>query len=267
MKIYLLTASLLLASKCFGATVVPIEIVNGNPVATAQINDVTVKLVIDSGGGVVTLKTEAIKRVAAARTGATRPTTDALGNNASRNLFHLGTLEMGTFKVVDIDADESTEHASQSPVDGMIGRFVLNRYAVVYDYAAHKVTFIDPARSSELRTECRGTPIDLMPAPEGILVSGAKIDQADIRMLWDSGAVYSFIKQSFADRNKLPIETPYYTTQTLRFSDVNLGALRFVVLDLRAPEEADAYIGSNFFLAHIVCIDPTHRVVKVLKSS
>jgi predicted aspartyl protease len=267
MKTGLIAASWVLSTQCVAAVIVPIEIESGNPVAAARINDVPVRLVIDSGGGVLTLKSETVNRIGLAPTGATRPTTDALGNNASRDLFRVKTLELGALKLTDLDADEATEYASQSPVDGVIGRFVLNKFAVVYDYPARRIMLIPPDNKNELRTECRGTKVDLTASAEELIVSQAQIDHGDIRMLWDTGAVYSFVKQSFADQHELPIEKPYYTSQRFGLAKEEFGPMRFVALDLRAPAEADGYIGTNFFLDHVVCIDPTHRVVKVRKNS
>jgi len=267
MKFGLIAAWMVLSARCAAAVVIPVDIESSNPVAAARINDVPVRLVIDSGGGVLTLKSQTINKLGIAPTGATRATTDALGNNASRDLFRVSTLELGTLKLKDLDADEATEYASQSPVDGVVGRFILNKFAVVYDYPGRRIKLVSPDNQNELRAECRGTKVDLTASAEELVVSPAQIDHGEIRMLWDTGAVYSFVKQSFADQHKLPVETPYYTSQRFSLAQEDFGPTRFVVLDLRAPADADGYVGTNFFLEHVVCIDPTHRVVKVRKSS
>ncbi|HEU4602477.1 MAG TPA: aspartyl protease family protein [Steroidobacteraceae bacterium] len=266
MKGALIAFSGMLFSNCFAAVVVPIEIEQGNPVASARINGVAVRLIIDSGGGVITLKSDTIKRVSAPRTGSTRATTDALGNNAARNLFHLNTLEVGDLRFADVQADEATEYASKSPVDGVIGRFLLSKFVVVYDYSSGKITVIESNDRAGVNAACQGSKIDLVPASEELVVSRARIDDREIRVLWDTGAVYSFIKKSFVDKNELPVEEPYYTSQHFAFGEHDFGPFQFVVLDLRAPVDVDAYVGSNFFLDHVVCIDPTHRVVRVRKS-
>ncbi len=257
----------MLFSNCFAAVVIPIDIEQGNPVASARINGVPVRLIIDSGGGVLTLKSETIKRVSAPRTGTTRATTDALGNNAARRLFHLNALEVGDLRFADVEADEATEYASQSPVDGVIGRFLLSKFVVVYDYPARRITVVESNDHSGASAVCIGTKIDLVPASEELVVSTARIDDHEIRVLWDTGAVYSFIKKSFVDKHELTVEEPYYTSQHFAFGEHDFGPFQFIVLDLRAPVDVDAYIGSNFFLDHVVCIDPTHRLVRVRNRS
>jgi hypothetical protein len=97
-------------------------------------------------------------------------------------------------------------------------------------------------------------------------VSMAETDHRAMRMLWDTGATYSFVKKTFADTHKLPMENPFYTSQRFSVGQEDFGPLQFVVLDLHDPGNVDGYIGYNFFVSHVVCIDPVKQVVRVRKN-
>jgi predicted aspartyl protease len=262
-KVGLAIPSLLLCANCPGAVVVPIQIERGNPVASARINGVEGRLVMDSAGGSVTLKSETIRKVGGKRMDETRATTDAMGTNSARAIVRLDSFDFGPVKLGGIDADEASAYVAQSPADGIVGRSILNKFAVVYDYSGGKITLISPEANAELDAECTGNRIDLVAASEETAVSVARIDQREIRVLWDTGATYSFIKKSVADTEKLPVVAPFYKSQRFALGEHEFGPMQFVVIDAQAPLDVDGFVGSNFFMGHIVCIDPSHRTVRV----
>jgi hypothetical protein len=265
MKSHLVPLSLLLYADCFAATVIPIELEKGNPIASARINGVLVRLGIDSGGGVVALKPEVIERVAAARAGPAGSSTDVFGNSSTQTLFTLNTLELGGSTFSNVEAGEAGQSVAQTPGDGSIGRRFLNQFLVVYDYSSQKITLFTRRERASADSECRGTRVPTIPDPDAIIVSMAKTDHRAMRMLWDTGATYSFVKKTFADMHNLPVENPFYTSQRFMVGQHDFGPLQFVVLDARAPTNVDGYIGYNFFIAHLVCIDPFRRVVTIHK--
>jgi predicted aspartyl protease len=262
-KRFLVPFAILLCTDCFGAIVIPIELEKGNPIASARINGVPVRLVIDSGGGVIALKPETAKAVGAARPGPTRSSTDALGNENTQAVLALNTLEIGGSNFSSLEA---TEYAGEVPAEGSIGRAFLNRFLAIYDYSSHKITLFTSAEHAAAAVECRGARVRTIPDPDGTIVSMAKTDDRGMRMLWDTGATYSFVKKTFADSYKLPIKSPFYTSQRFLIGNEDFGPLQLVVLDLRAPGNVDGYIGYNFFASHVVCIDPVGHVVRIRKS-
>jgi predicted aspartyl protease len=266
MKSHLVLLPLLMYADCFAAIVIPIELEKGNPIASAQINGVPVRLVIDSGGGVVALKPDTIERVAATRTGTTRSSTDAYGNNSTQALFMLNTLELGGNTFSNIEAGEAGKYVAETPGDGIIGRKFLNQFLAIYDYSSRKITLVKPRERASTDGKCRGTRVSTIPDSDGIIVSIAKTDHRAMRMLWDTGATYSFVKKTFADMHDLPVENPFYSSQRFMFGQHDFGPIQFVVLDASAPTNVDGYIGYNFFMTHVVCIDPRKRVVRIRKN-
>ena len=267
MRRCLVTLALLICENCFAATVIPIEIEKGNPVATARINGVAARLIIDSGGGFVSLKSETLGRVAAVRTGSTRSSTDALGHSAVHTLFTLDALEVGGDTFTSVAAEEASQYGADAPGDGSIGRNFLNRFIVVYDYPSRKITLFTPDERRAAQRECRGVRVRTIRDPDEIIVSMATTDHGAMRVLWDTGATYSFVKKAFADGQALPIDAPFYISKRFVFARQDFGPLRLVVLDFKAPINVDGYIGYNFFMGHVVCIDPFERVVKIRKLS
>lgn len=266
MKRCLVTLALLTCQNCLAATVIPIELEKGNPVAPARINGVAARLIIDSGGGFVSLKSETLGRVAAVRTGSTKSGTDALGNSAVHTLFTLDALEVGGDTFANVEAGEAGQYGTAAPGDGSIGRNFLNQFIVIYDYPSRKITLFTAHERRTAERECRGAQVRTMRDPDEIIVSMATTDHGAMRMLWDTGATYSFVKKAFADEQALPIEAPFYTSKRFVFARQDFGPLQLVVLDFKAPVNVDGYIGYNFFMGHVVCIDPLKRVVKIRKS-
>jgi len=162
-----------------------------------------------------------------------------------------------------VPAQESGAYGADSAGDGVIGRMFLNGFVAVYDYGARRISLFESNERNAAKRECRGTPVRTIPDPEALVVTLAKADGHEMRVLWDTGAVHSVVKTPFAEARRLPIEKPFYTAGKFELAGRTVGALRFVVADLQAPAGVDAFLGYNFFQEHVVCIDPRGRVVRV----
>jgi len=254
---------LLVSGSCAAVVVIPIEIENGNPVAPARINGVDVRLIIDSGGERVSLKFAAINRVSATRTGSHADGTNALGQTSPQALLSLDSLEIGGRTFRDVAGQESGTYAEASPGDGAIGRQFLNRFIAVYDYGARRISLFDSSERDVARRDCRGTRVRTLADEEGLVITGARADQNDMRVLWDTGAVHSVVKKSFAESRGLPVEAPFYAVRKFEVGGRDVGPLRFVVFDVAAPSRVDGFLGYDFFVDHVVCIDPRGQVVRV----
>jgi len=250
-------------SICRAAIVIPIEIEKNNVFAAARINGVDVKLGIDSGGGVVALKRAVIAKVRAVPSGAVIQSTDVLGHSTDESLLTLDTLEMGGKIFAHVDAVDAGEYPEGTPGDGVVGRRLLNKFIVVYDYASRKVTLFTPEERRAAKRECRGTRVHTVPDPEEINVSLAKTDHGVMRLVWDSGATYSVVRKEFSERQQLPLDDIFYNTRSFVIGGRDFGPLQLAAIEFHAPANADGFIGHNFFLNHVVCIDPTEQTVKV----
>jgi len=237
-------------------TIIPLEIAQGNVLARAAINRVPLKLGIDLGGlGALSLKADAIARTGVTSLPTTISQTDALGNTAQRRTFNVSRLELGNGAFRDIIAHEVGGYAGSGAGDGLIGRDFLKEFVVVFDYPSRIVTLYSAQERKAADRACNGDLVPTIPDPDGIIVSVATSDHGPLRMLWDTGASYSFVKATVAAERHLPIRSEAYLTQHFALGARDFGPLELVSLDIKEPANVDGYIGYNFFEAHVVCVD------------
>jgi predicted aspartyl protease len=258
---------LLISASCTAGTVVPIELAQGNPIASGRINGLAVSLVVDSGGDLIVLKPDIIAKLGLTPLQSQGSATDAYGRTSQQSLFNLATFEIGSSTFHNLKAAEVGAYAAQAPGDGIIGRSFLNKFVTVYDFAARNIELLSPDERSRVSNQCRGIKVGLIRNPEGINISFARTDFGSARMLWDTGATYSFLKKRIADAYRLSTQGPFYTSKLFALGANDFGPMKFVVLDLQAPIDVEGYIGFNFFSAHVVCIDPSTRSVRIRPSA
>jgi hypothetical protein len=253
----------LLGAACHAEIVIPIELEKGNPIAAAQINGIPVRLVIDSGGEAISLKPGTLRKIEATPSGAVKPGTNAVGETNVQSLFKIETLVLGGKPFAHLEAVEAGAYAADSPGDGVIGRDFLNQYVVVYDYPARTIRLFPPRERRSAAKMCTGNGVRSIPDAERIIVSMAATDHVHMRLLWDTGAQYSFVKRSFAEEHQLPVEHPFYSSHSFVLDGHDFGPMKFVVIDAVAPANVDGYLGSNFFETHIVCIDARRQSIRI----
>ena len=237
-------------------TIIPLEIVQGNALARAAVDRVPLKLGLDLGGlGALSLKADAIARTGVTSLKRRISQTDALGNTAERRTFKVSRLEVGNGTFRDVVTHELDGYAASGPGDGQIGRDFLKQFVVVFDYPSRTVTLYSPHERKAADRACSGDLVPTISGPDGIIVSVATSDHGPLRMLWDTGASYSFVKASVAAERHLPIQGGTYLTRHFALGARDFGPLELVSLDLKEPANVDGYIGYNFFESHVVCVD------------
>ncbi len=244
------------------STTVPIEIQRGSPVATIAIGDKELRVIVDSGGRLLGLRSEVIAGLDGLRATGRASSTDVYGSATEADAFVVPDLFLGGSRFRDVAgfvwAVPQGLRNSKPAIDGIIGREFLNEFRVVYDYPGARILLEE--RGSDEASACRGTPVPLVEHPEGVVVTEIDLDFGTVRALWDTGATYSFIKSEAAEAAGLELErmdarTQKYRSRSVKFGSKDLGQLDFVVLPLVQPEGIDVYIGYNFFANHVVCID------------
>jgi hypothetical protein len=78
------------------------------------------------------------------------PRSDALGNESTKAVLALNTLEIGGNSFSNVEA---AEYAGEVPVDGSIGRAFLNQFLTVYDYSSRKITLFAQGERSGADTQ------------------------------------------------------------------------------------------------------------------
>ena len=255
-----------IAASARAETTIPLEIEQGNVLTRATVNRVPLRLAIDLGGlGALSLKAEAIARTGVSSLPATISQTDALGNTGQRRTFKVSRLDLGDGAFRDVIAHELRGYAGSGPGDGLIGRDFLKQFVAVFDYPSRIVTLYSAHEREAADRACTGERVATIPDPDGIIVSVATSDHGPLRMLWDTGASYSFVKATVAARRHLPIRGETYLTRHFALGARDFGPLELVSLDFKEPASVDGYIGYNFFESHVVCVDALgpHTTVRV----
>jgi hypothetical protein len=109
---------------------------------------------------------------------------------------------------------------------------------------------------------CKGTrvPFERTSTP-GLVITRVKLDEATMRLVWDTGAQYSSLPASVVAAHQLPVtpavgqKPPFYNSKRLIIGGSDFGPLELVVLPLELPSDFEGMLGYNVFADHVVCMN------------
>ncbi len=115
----------------------PVTVVQSTPVTTITVGDQTVRAIVDTGGGVLTLSREVIDAAGGVKLADMQVSNDASGNEYAHARFRLPRIDIGGRLLRDSVVIEAPvrEAGNGPPVPNSIGRQFLSQYFVVVDYA------------------------------------------------------------------------------------------------------------------------------------
>jgi hypothetical protein len=102
-----------------------------------------------------------------------------------------------------------------------------------------------------------------------LAVSDFQTESGHIRLLWDTGATYSSLPETIAEKLRLPTilrgpgSPKFYQSKMLSAAGQGLGPVEFVVLPLQLSGDFEGMLGRNFFEHHLVCLDYKRREIRV----
>jgi predicted aspartyl protease len=247
----------------------PITLLGSNPVTTITVGDRSVQAIVDTGGGgSVTLSKALIDGAGGVKLPETRSSNDALGRESINYLYRVPRVNIGGQDFKDLVVLQALDHPTGSgpAVPGAIGRELLAKYFVVVDYAAGWITLWPPGSRN---TDCGRAPMRMESAENdaGLAVGEFETPAGRIRLLFDTGAQYSIIAETFADQLRLPTiargQTRFYQAERFSAAGQALGPLEFVILPVKPPAGAQGFLGVNFFANHRVCLDYRRKEIRV----
>jgi hypothetical protein len=247
--------------------VIPIEVVDGNNIATAQIGDSTIRVHIDTGGyKSIGVTPGALDRLPVRFTSAPSVRTDGAGAKYSGRSFVIPDMRLGGATFDDIPGFERKQAASgdfggPQLFDAVLGRDFLVNHTVVVDYPNKRIELhaLDAGP-----TVCKTPTASMIATPEGLWTSMMTTDHGQFVMVWDTGARgASFIQERLVGQRALPIRDDAYATSKFQLGQVDLGPAELVPIPLDGFPHVDGLIGINVFALHRVCFDFANRVVSV----
>jgi predicted aspartyl protease len=246
-------------------TVIPIEIIQGNAIASARVGTDPIDLVIDTGGfGGVAIAPEELDRLKVDFTGTSIERTDAAGQSFVSREFVIPELSLGGNQFSSVRGFERTNSASGfaggEPIS-VLGRGFLHGFTVVVDYPNGRIELYDAAVGSRV---CGPKLSDMTRNEDGHLVLHIQTDGGEMVALMDTGATYSFVQSKLVLSRNLHTVDDMYLTDTLQIGARDFGPLEMVVLPVDGASDIDAFVGANFFSEHKVCFDYINMTVSFL---
>jgi predicted aspartyl protease len=248
--------------------------VRSNPVTTIAVGDRTVQAIVDTGGaveGALVLSREVIDGAGATSLGDTIVSTDSFGRESRRARFRVPVVQIGDQTFLDMTVVQAPDAAGEGPpVPNGIGRQFLSQYFVIVDYASASITLWPPSANTTAGLNCGHTLIPMEHTREAALVvSRFDTQSGPIRLLWDTGATYSMLPETVAEKLKFPttVRGPnspkFYQAKMLSAAGHDFAPLEFVLLPLKLPGDFEGMVGWNFFDRHVVCLDYRRREVRI----
>jgi hypothetical protein len=243
----------------------PLTILRNNPVTSIEVAGHEIKIGVDTGGGVLGLTSEALAQAGAVAL-AGEPTiwTDANGEAHEARRFRVPQIRVGGRLFRNLDAIEAEPIPNGPAVTNVLGREFLRQFIAIIDYRGRMLTLLSP-ETADAEAEamgCKGTrvPFERTSTP-GLAITRVKLDEATMRLVWDTGAQYSSLPASVVAAHQLPVtpavgqKPPFYNSKRLIIGGSDFGPLELVVLPLELPSDFEGMLGYNVFADHVVCMN------------
>jgi hypothetical protein len=243
----------------------PLTILRNNPVTSIEVAGHEIKIGVDTGGGVLGLTSEALAQAGAVAL-AGEPTiwTDANGEAHEARRFRVPQIRVGGRLFRNLDAIEAEPIPNGPAVTNVLGREFLRQFIAIIDYRGCMLTLLSP-ETADAEAEamgCKGTrvPFERTSTP-GLVITRVKLDEATMRLVWDTGAQYSSLPASVVAAHQLPVtpavgqKPPFYNSKRLIIGGSDFGPLELVVLPLELPSDFEGMLGYNVFADHVVCMN------------
>ncbi len=252
-------------------TVVPIRLVEGDPLLEVRVNGTPVDVQFDIGNGTtLAVFPSHLGPLAKKQVGIQTSGMSMSGPTGERPIYEVDLIELGDLKfrnarvVEDYHDDEYREWFSSSlDAYGFIGRGLFERFKVVIDVPDRKLTIISPDAPSEQQSACKGLELPLFQGQDWGLVSKAATDIGELVLVWDTGTPTTGILKRRIDVDDLGYtDGDTLSVEQFNISGHELGPQMFEVWDWsdNAPP-FDGFIGFDFFSEYVVCIDfPNNRI-------
>ena len=245
----------------------PLTFIQSNPVTTITVGNQTVQVIVDTGGGAVTLSKEIIDSAGGIRLADSQVSTSAFGRDVKHQRFRVPVVTIGSQTFHDMAVLQALD-TDGAPIPNGIGRQFLSQYFVVVDYAGGSITLWPVNAKNAADKNCGSTRIPMQHTEEDQLaVSDFGTQVGGLRLLWDTGASYSALPETLAEKLQLATivrgNTKFWQAKVFSAAGHDFGPVEFVLQPLQLPGDFEGMLGRNFFEHHVVCLDYKLREIRV----
>jgi hypothetical protein len=177
-------------------------------------------------------------------------------------------LNLGDFKFNNVLCENisTAQEKNELNMSSTIGRGLLRHFAVLLDYANHKMVLYSPDEYTRYLDTSFWMKTILVNDPVGIVFDGT-INNQGFRFCLDTGCVfvnetqrsYNLIKSKYKDVSKVALEKldDNFITHGVKMQTggASLEGLNFLFADFKEPESVDAFLGNDFLNKYVVLID------------
>lgn len=246
---------------------VPIQLhENLAPVLLANIDGLQVPLQFDLGDRTpLMLQQSVLDSIKAAPTGETTHLQGVDGEFAVPT-FKIARVQIGTAVFTDVVARLDAPRKGYQPgkiARGFLGTGLLKSYQVVLDYP-HGIIALISRRNETPPGACAGVGVPFStssPKWSGEPVTTVETDWGTETLWWDTGSPVTVLTKTATRKALVPVSGDSVDTKRFALGNTDFGPWPFQVWDISLPG-FDGFIGHDFFMKHVVCIDfPGSRVV------
>jgi hypothetical protein len=235
-----------------------------NAIALVKIGDEKLRVLVDSGGSSgISIRRELTTKLGIQPSDIQTESEDAFGKKTISVSLIVPKLVIGSESFFNIEGKIwNAPRALQDlkpQIDGVIGRKFLNQFNVIYNFPDKSIQLID--KEKPLSPYCKGVHFDISYIEDGALTSTIKVQEGPLTILWDTGASYSFIKESVVTNRKLKVTDQIYRTKFIMDESMPDKPIDFIALGFHKPDSIDAIIGHDVFLKNKICIDNQNSTV------
>jgi len=249
------------------SVVVPLRLEDRSAFLTAKVDGIEVPLILDTGDSSnVVLAKSVLNQLKAIPISVSWAGKDSHGEVQSPE-FRIARLQIGDALFTNVVARQEAHSPGNQPGDsihrGYLGTGLMKAYQVVIDFARKRLTLVQPTRDRILTKQCRGTavPFTLNRFPEEP-VTEANTDLGKVILWWDSGAQMTGVARRVVEKAGMQASDGRVETKRLQLGGSNFGPWVFNSMNADLPPFFDGFIGYDFFLKHVVCMDfPGRRVL------
>lgn len=271
------TASPAVERNATSYTFVPLRFSHGYPIVKFTIYGKQIPLNLDLGASKIDLaiNPKLLKQlhIKVNYTGKFQKAVDARGVKSIYKEFILPKAQLGNFIIKKIQCLEYSPWGGKGASKiGVVGLNLMARFNIIIDYKKSRIILI---KGNDYPPNYNVNAWPKIPfLLEDNIITTARVGFKTIKLLWDTGAILSFIKPTVKLPGKVKTCSKKVTTylnncrkiyiEDFRMGNTNFGNIIFYAHSMPGlPINVDGLLGRNFFETHVIYINFTKKFLAI----